>query len=79
MNLFKSKKSTKHKKLYKVVYYGTGFSTYDRSRTLLVTGKSPADAIENFYAKVNGRVTEIVEFTEINYGSDVKKEVTDGV
>lgn len=77
--MFKFKKSSKNKKLYKVVYYGTGFNTYDRSRTLLVTGKTPVDAIENFYAKTKGQVGDIVEFTEITYGTEVKKEDSNGV
>lgn len=71
MNLFKSKKSTKNKKLYKVVYKQTG-SIYDRSHTLLVPGDSPVDAIEYFYKKAGNDVKDILEFTEITYGTDMK-------
>ena len=77
--MFKSlfKRSSKNKKLYKVVYK-SDYSVYNRDYTLLVAGKSPADAIETFYAQVKGRVTEITEFTEITYGSE-KKEDFNGV
>ena len=73
--MFKSlfKTSNKNKKLYKVVYK-TAYSTYNSSYTMLVPGRSPADAIETFYEKVRDGVKDIVEFTEITYGNDLKKE-----
>lgn len=78
MFIFKKKDKDKNKKLYKVVYK-TAYGTYNSTYTLLVSGKSPADAIETFYEKVKGGVTDIVEFTEITYGSEEKKEDSNGV
>ena len=74
--MFKSlfKKNKKNKKLYKVVYK-TGYGVYGDKGTLLIPGNTPAEAIETFYKKINN-VKDILEFTEITYGSDVKKEET---
>lgn len=69
-------KQKKHKKLYKVVYK-TNYSSYSERYTLLIPGDSPVDAVDNFYSKVKDKVADILEFTEITYGSDVKKEATE--
>ena len=76
--MFKSmfKKSNKNKKLYKVVYK-TNYSSYSERYTLLIPGNSPVDAVENFYSKVREKVADILEFTEITYGNDVKKEAAE--
>lgn len=76
MNFFK--KSNKNKKLYKFVYK-TSFSSYNSGHTLLIPGVNPVDAVETFYTRVGKDVKDILEFTEINYGNDVKKETNDGV
>ena len=71
MNFFK--KSNKNKKLYKVVYKDSTYK-YDSSYTLLIPGANPVDAVEAFYKKVGDKAKDILEFTEITYGNDVKKE-----
>lgn len=67
--MFKSLFTKKRRKLYKVVYkHGYGYS--EHRATLLVTGNSPAEAIDEFYKRVSETVKDIVEFTEITYGSE---------
>jgi hypothetical protein len=75
--MFKNIFGNRDKKLYKVIYKNSYSNYSDRSYTLLVTGHDPASAIEAFYKKVDGTVKDIVEFTEIKYGSEgaeIKRE-----
>ena len=76
--MFKSmfKKTKKNKKLYKFVYK-TSYSSYDSRHTLLIPGNSTVDAVEAFYKKVGKGVKDILEFTEITYGAEVKKEAAE--
>lgn len=63
-------------KIYKFVYESKNLGYYDKAKTLLVTARKTSDAIKKFY-RVAGldKVGNIIEFTEIKYGSgDVENE-----
>lgn len=63
-------------KIFKFIYYRKGGGYYNNKKTLLVTARSTVDAVKKFYriAGLND-VEDIVEWTEIKYGSgDVENE-----
>ena len=63
-------------KIYKFVYELKNPGYYDKAKTLLVTAKDTTTAVKKFY-RVAGldRVGNILEFTEIKYGSgDVEND-----
>ena len=74
MNIFKilfKKKTEKKDYLYKIVYERESI----KQNTLVIPANSPVDAMTTFYKMIKGRVTNIVEFTEIKYpGGEVEKE-----
>ena len=62
--------------IYKFAYELKNPGYYDKAKTLLVTARNTTDAVKKFY-RVAGldRVGNILEFTEIKYGSgDVENE-----
>jgi hypothetical protein len=63
----------KNKKLYKIVYKPE-YGKYVDSCTLLIPGYNPTNAVEGFYKRVGLKVSSILEFTEITYPSELKKE-----
>lgn len=73
--LFNKKK--KANKLYKIIFK-TSWSSYDSRHTLLVAGNSPVDALESFYKQAGRDVKDILEFTEITYGSGINEKEMSG-
>jgi hypothetical protein len=67
--MFKSIFANKPKKLFKFIYK-SGYGSYADKHTLLITGATPSEAVENFYKKTKDKVSDILEFTEIKYGSE---------
>ena len=63
-------------KIYKFVYELKNPGFYDKPKTLLVTARKPTGAVKEFY-RVAGldRVGNILEFTEIKYGSGESEDV----
>lgn len=66
----------KNKKLYKIVYKPE-YGRYVDSCTLLIPASDPTNAVATFYKHVGLKVSTILEFTEITYGSkgaEIKSE-----
>lgn len=63
-------------KIFKFVYELKNPGYYDKAKTLLVTARKTSDAVKKFYRVAGAdRVGNILEFTEIKYGSgDVEHE-----
>lgn len=63
-------------KIYKFVYESNSPGYYDKPKTLLVSARKTTDAVKKFY-RVAGldRVGNILEFTEIKYGSGESEDV----
>lgn len=63
-------------KIYKFIYEPKNPGYYDKPKTLLVTARKTTGAVEKFY-RVAGvdRVGNILEFTEIKYGSGESEDV----
>ena len=63
-------------KIFKFVYEVKNPGYYDKAKTLLVTARKTSDAVKKFYRVASlDRVGNIIEFTEIKYGSgDVENE-----
>lgn len=71
--LFNFKSEKKTEKIYKFVYEApSGWN--NEKKTMLVTGRTPVEAVKKFNTMTKDRLYNIVEFTEVIHKTEESKD-----